>query len=147
MRTIGSRRISGLVTLGELRRLNLGDHVNFDARAKWQLRHADGAARMDAPLAQYLHKELRRPVRNAVRLREVRGTVDHDKELHDSSNAAKIAGGGFKHGQQFNCHLARGELALSHANLMVHLSAEELTALFEEAREEVWQEKQRKGGP
>src|SRR5579862_6565055 len=91
------------------------------------------ATLMDASLTQYLDKELRRPVRNSVRLREVRCTVDHDKELHDSSNAGKIAGGGFKHGQQFNCHLARGELTLSHANLIVHLSAEELTALLAEA--------------
>ena len=74
---------------------------------------------------------------NSVRLREVRCTVDHDKELHDSSNAVKIAGGGFKHGQQFNCHLARGELALSHANLIVHLSAEELTALLAKAAGEM----------
>ncbi len=58
----------------------------------------------------------------------MRCTVDHDKELYDSSNAAKIADGGFKHGQQFNCHVARGELATIQANLIAHLPAEELTA-------------------
>jgi len=140
MRTIGSRKISdtsnyrcrcvGPFTLGELGRLNLGDHVNFDASAKWHLCHTYGAARMDASLTEYLDKELRRPIRNSVRLREMRCTVDHDKELYDSSNAAKIADGGFKHGQQFNCHVARGELALIQANLIVHLPAEELTALL-----------------
>jgi hypothetical protein len=119
----------GLFTVGELCRLNLGDHVNFDASAKWHLSHTDGAARMDASLTEYLDKELRRPIRNSVRLREVRCTVDHDKELYDSSNAAKITDGGFKHGQQFNCHVARGELASIQANLIVHLPAEELTAL------------------
>src|SRR5215467_14987565 len=100
MRTIGSARISGRrdcgAWVGELCRLDLGNHVNFDARAKRHLRHTDGAARMNASLTQYLDKELRRPVRNSVRLREVRCTVDHDKELHDFSNAAKIADGGFK---------------------------------------------------
>ena len=64
MRTIGSRKISdtsnyrcrciGRFTLGELGRLNLGDHVNFDASAKWHLCHTDGAARMDASLTEYL---------------------------------------------------------------------------------------------
>src|SRR5262249_54036580 len=44
LRPIGSRRISGLVTFGELCRLNLGDHVNFDASAEWHLCHTDGAA-------------------------------------------------------------------------------------------------------
>jgi hypothetical protein len=43
-------RCVGLFTLGELCRLNFGDHVNFDASAKWHLCHADGAARMDAAL-------------------------------------------------------------------------------------------------
>jgi len=32
------------------------DHVNFDARAEWHLRHTDGTARMDAPLAEHLNK-------------------------------------------------------------------------------------------
>jgi hypothetical protein len=123
--------------LGELCRLNLGDHVNFDASAKWHLCHTDGAARMDASLTEYLDKELRRPIGNSVRLREMRCTVDHDKELYDSSNAAKIADGGFEHGQQFNCHVARGELALIQANLIVHLPAEELTALLAKAAGEM----------
>ena len=92
---------------------------------------------MDASLTQYLDKELRRPVHNSVKLREVRCTVDHDKEVHDSSNAAKIADGGFKHGQQFNCHVARRELALIHADLIVHLPAEELAALLSEAAGEM----------
>src|ERR1700686_3665187 len=103
-------------------RLKLGDHVDFDASAKWQLCHTDGAARMDAPLAEHLNKEFRRPIRNSVRFREVRCAVDHDKELYDSSNAAKIADGGFKHGQEFNCHVARGELTLIQANLLRPLS-------------------------
>src|SRR5215469_10214775 len=118
-------------------RLNLGDHVNLDAGAKWHLCHTDGAARVDASLTQYLDKELRRPVRNSVRLREVRCTVDHDKEPDDSANAAKIADGGFKHGQQFNCRVARRELALIHANLIVHLPAEKLTALLAKAAGEM----------
>jgi hypothetical protein len=92
---------------------------------------------MDASLTEYLHKELRRPIRNSVRLREVRCSVDHDKELYDSSNAAKIADGGFKHGQQFNCHVARGELALIQANLIVHFPAKELTALLAKAAGEM----------
>jgi hypothetical protein len=92
---------------------------------------------MDASLTEYLDKELGRPVRNSVRLREVRCTVDHDKEPDDSSNAAKIAGGGFEHGQQFNCHVARGELAFIHANLIAHLPAEELAALFAKAAGEM----------
>jgi hypothetical protein len=49
-------RCVGLFTLGELCRLNLGDHVNFDACAEWHLRHTDGTARMDAPLAEHLDK-------------------------------------------------------------------------------------------
>jgi hypothetical protein len=114
-------------------RLNLGDHVNFDASAKWHLCHTDGAARMDASLTEYLDKELRRPIRNSVRLREVRCTVDHDKELYDSSNADKIADGGFKHGQQFNCHVARGELTLIQPNRLAHFPAEELSALLAKA--------------
>ena len=56
MRTIGSRKISdtndseviGVAALDylpwELCRLNLGDHVNFDASAEWHLCHTDGAA-------------------------------------------------------------------------------------------------------
>jgi hypothetical protein len=120
-----------------LRRLKLGDHVDFDASAKWQLCHTDGAARMDAPLAEHLNKEFRRPIRNSVRFREVRCAVDHDKELYDSSNAAKIADGSFKHGQQFNCHVARGELALIKANLLAHFAAEELTALLAKAAREM----------
>jgi len=130
-------RCVGLFTLGELSRINLGDHVNFDASTKWHLRHTDGAARMDTSLTKYLDKELRRPIRNSVRLREVRRTVDHDKELYDFSNAAKIADGGFKHAQQFNCPLARGELALIQANLIAHLPAEELTALLAKAAGEM----------
>ena len=130
-------RCVGLFTLGELCRLNLGDHVNFHASAKWHLCHTDGAARMDASLTEYLDKELRRPIRNSVRLREVRCTVNHDKEPDDSSNAAKIADGGFEHGQQFNCYVARGELALIHANLIAHLPAEELAALLAEAAGEM----------
>jgi hypothetical protein len=114
-------------------RLNLGDHVNFDASAKWHLCHTDGAARMDASLTEYLDKELRRPIRNSVRLREVRCTVDHDKELYDSSNAAKIADGGFKHGQQFNCHPSCGDLALLQANLLAHLPTKGLTTLLAKA--------------
>jgi len=118
-------------------RLKLGDHVDFDASAKWKLCHTDGAARMDAPLAEHLNKEFRRPIRNSVRFREVRCAVDHDKELYDSSNAAKIADGGFKHGQQFNCHVARGELTLIQANLLAHFPAEELTALLAKAAREM----------
>ena len=128
-----SCRCVGLFILGQPCPLNLGDHVNFDASAKWYLCHTDGAARMDASLTEYLDKELRRPIRNSVRLREVRRTVDHDEGLYDSSNAAKIPDGGFKHGQQFNGHMARGELALIQADVVAHLPAEQLTALFAEA--------------
>jgi len=32
------------------------DHVNFDARAEWDLRHTDGTAGMDATLAEHLDK-------------------------------------------------------------------------------------------
>jgi hypothetical protein len=92
---------------------------------------------MDAPLTEHLDKELRRPIRNSVRFRETRCTVDHDKELNNSSNAAKIADGGFKHGQQFNCHVARGQLTLIQAYLVAHFPAEELTALFAEAAGEI----------
>ena len=84
--------------MSEQYRLYCGDHVNFDASAKWQLCHTDGAARMNAPLTEHLDKELRRPIRDSVRFREMRRTVDHDKELYNSSNAAKIADGYFKHG-------------------------------------------------
>src|SRR5439155_25827584 len=130
-------RCVGLLTVGELCRLNLGDHVDFDASAKWHLRHTDGATRMDASLTEYLDKELRRPIRNSVRLRDVRCTVDHDKGLYDSSNAVKIADGGFKHGQQFNCHVARGELALLQANLPAYLSTKGLTILLAKAAGEM----------
>ena len=84
---------------------------------------------MDPSLAQYLDKELRRPVRNSVRLREVRRAVHHDKEPDDSSNGAKIADGRLEHGHEFNCHVTRGELGLIDANLIAHLPAEELAAL------------------
>jgi hypothetical protein len=67
----------------------------------------------------------------------VRCTVDHDKELYDSSNAAKIADGGFKHGQQFNCHVARGDLALLQANLAAYLSTKGLTILLAKAAGEM----------
>jgi len=134
MLTIGSRRI---FDTSDWCRLDLGDHVDFDASAKWHLRHTDGAARMDASLTEYFDEELGRPVRNSVRLREVRCTVDHDKEFHYSSNAAKIADGGFEHGQQLNCHVARSELALIHANLIVHFPAEKLTALLAKAAGEM----------
>jgi hypothetical protein len=92
---------------------------------------------MDAPLTEYLDNELRRPIRNSVRLREVRCTVDHDKEPYDSSDAAKITDGGLEHGQQFNCHVARGELASIQADLIAHLPAEELTALLAKAAGEM----------
>src|ERR1700716_596002 len=118
-------------------RLKLRDHVDFEASAKWQLCHTDGAARMDAPLAEHLNKEFRRPIRNSVRFREVRCAVDHDKELYDSSNAAKIADGGFKHGQQFNYHVARGDLALLQANLPAYLSTKGLTILLAKAAGEM----------
>ena len=92
---------------------------------------------MDASLTQYLDKQLRRPIRNSMRLREVRCTVYHDKEPDDSANAAKIADGPLKHGQQFNCHVARGELGLLQANLIAHFPAEELTALLAKAAAEM----------
>jgi hypothetical protein len=92
---------------------------------------------MDAPLAEHLDKQLRRPIRNSVRLREVRRAVDHDKDSYDSSNAAKIADGGFQHSQQFYCDVARGYLALIHANLISHLPAEETTALLAKAAGEI----------
>src|ERR1700752_4010495 len=92
---------------------------------------------MDASLTQYLDKQLRRSVRNPVRLREVRCTVDHHKEPHDSSNPAKVADGGSEHGQQFNRHVARSELALIHADLIVHLPAEKLAALLAKAAGEM----------
>jgi DNA-binding MarR family transcriptional regulator len=130
-------RCVGLLTLGELCRLNLGDHVDFDAYAKWQLCDTGGAARMDAPLAEDLDKQLRRPIRNPVRFRELRRAVDHDKELYDSSNSAKIADGGFKHGQQFNCHMACGELALIQADLIAHFPTEELTVYLAKAAGEI----------
>jgi hypothetical protein len=88
---------------------------------------------MDAPLAEHLDKELRCPIRNPVRFREVRRAVDHDKELYDSSNAVKIARGSFQHSQQFNRHMTRGELALIQANLTAHLPAEKLTAILAKA--------------
>ena len=123
--------------MGERRRLDLRDHVDFDAGTEWHLRHTDGAARMDASLAQHLEKELGRPVRNAMRLREVRRTVHHDKEADDSSNAAKVADGGFEHGQQLECHVARGELALIQGDLTAHFPAEELAALLAKAAGEM----------
>ena len=67
----------------------------------------------------------------------MRCAVDHDKELYDSSNAVKIANGGFQHGQQFNCPVARGELALIQTNLVAHFPAEELTALLAKATGEM----------
>src|SRR5207237_9627218 len=93
-------------------RLKLGDHVAFEASAKWQLCHADGAARVDAPLAEHLNKEFRRPIRNSVRFREGGCAVDHDKELYDSSKAVKLAYCCFQHGEHFNFKLHRGELVL-----------------------------------
>ena len=71
-------RDPGTRVWSRLCRLKLGDHVDFDASAKWQLCHTDGAARMDAPLAEHLNKEFRRPIRNSVRFREVRCAVDYD---------------------------------------------------------------------
>ena len=88
---------------------------------------------MDASLAEYLDEELGRPIRNAVRLREVRCAVDHDKEPYDFSNAVKITDGRFEHGQQFNCHVPRRELASIQADLIAHLAAEELTVLLAKA--------------
>jgi formylmethanofuran dehydrogenase subunit A len=86
--------------------------------------HTEGAARMVALLAENLDKEFRRPIRDFVRFREVWRAVDHDKELYDSSNAAKIAHGNFKHGQQFNGHLPRRELGLIQDNLITYFPAE-----------------------
>ena len=77
--------------MGELYRVNLGDHVNFDASTKWHLCHTDGAARMDASLTEYLDKELRRPIRDFVRFCEVRRAINYDEKLYDSSNVIKIA--------------------------------------------------------
>jgi len=47
---------SGLYTSTNLCCRKFRDHVNFDACAKWHLRHTDGTARMDAPLAEHLDK-------------------------------------------------------------------------------------------
>lgn len=92
---------------------------------------------MNASLTQHLHKELRRPVRNTVRVREVRSPVDHYEEPHNCTNAAKISDGSFQHAQHFNCYLARGELALIHANLITNLPAEELAPLLSKAPGEI----------
>ena len=46
----------GLYTSANLRCHKFRDHVNFDARAEWHLRHTDGTAGMDAPLAEHLDK-------------------------------------------------------------------------------------------
>lgn len=45
---------------------------------------------------------------------------------------------GFRHGQQFNCHVARGELTLIQANLVAHFPAEERTALLAETAGEIF---------
>ncbi len=46
---------SGLYTSTNLGCRKFRDHVNFDACAEWHLRHTDGTARMDAPLAEHLN--------------------------------------------------------------------------------------------
>lgn len=88
---------------------------------------------MDTPLAEYLDKQLGRPVRNLVRFHEVRRAVDHDIELHDSSNTAKITYSGFQHSQQFDCHMARRELCLIQTDLISHFPAEEIAAFLAKA--------------
>jgi len=47
---------SGLYTSTNLCCHNFRDHVNFDARAEWHLRHTDCTAGMNAPLAEHLNK-------------------------------------------------------------------------------------------
>ena len=47
---------SGLYTSASLCCPKFRDHVNFDARAEWHLRHADCTAGMDAPLPEHLNK-------------------------------------------------------------------------------------------
>lgn len=46
----------GLYTSTNRRCPEFRDHVNFDARAEWHLRHTDGTAGMNAPLAEHLDK-------------------------------------------------------------------------------------------
>jgi hypothetical protein len=77
MRTIGSRKICE-TSDSDACRLKLGDHIHFDAYAKRQLCHTEGAARMHASLAESLDKEFRCPIRDFVRFREVWRPVDHD---------------------------------------------------------------------
>ncbi len=47
---------SGLYTSTNLCCPKFRDHVNFDARAEWHLRHTDCTAGMDAPLPEHLYK-------------------------------------------------------------------------------------------
>jgi hypothetical protein len=46
----------GAAEASNLRCPKFRDHVNFDARAEWHLRHTDGTARMDAAVAEHLDK-------------------------------------------------------------------------------------------
>ena len=68
---------------------------------------------------------------------KLRRAINHDEKLYDSSNLIKIAHSGFEHSQQFNGHPSCGELALIQAILIVHLPAEELTALLAKAAGEM----------
>ncbi len=49
-------RVCGLYTSTNLCCPKFRDHVNFDARAEWHLRHTDCTAGMDAPLPEHLYK-------------------------------------------------------------------------------------------
>jgi len=57
--------VSGLSTSTNLCCTKFRDQVDFDARAEWHLRHTNGTARMDAPLAEYLDQLAQMPpIRN-----------------------------------------------------------------------------------
>src|SRR5688572_15434358 len=68
--------------------LDLKDCLDFDARAKRQLRHPDGRASMQSELwPEHIDEKLRRPIDDQVMVGEVQVTVNVSSDAHHPLNA------------------------------------------------------------
>jgi len=75
----------------DLRTREFRDHVNFDARAEWNLRHTDGTARMDAPLARALSALRVKTAISGVSLKNGRTLVPYGRYSLGSAAVADSA--------------------------------------------------------
>ena len=69
----------------------LYDHLHLDGDVHGQLRHANGAASMHAPVTEQVQQQARSAVHHYVLLVEAGGAIDEAKELDDAPDAIEVA--------------------------------------------------------